>query len=148
MLRYACPSSEASLLAHMAILMYACPPGVQVLEAAARVAEKQAADEGKARVGYHRKSNGFVPSNALSLFRGSCSGCRSLRGRPRARSSAPREGLSVSAPEYQCEPAGGIPPIAMGSVGIRDVCMFARASCIAGNVCTAANLPPASTCQY
>lgn len=30
------------------------------------MAGKQAADEGKARVGYHRKSNGFVPSNAFS----------------------------------------------------------------------------------
>ena len=63
MLRYACPSSEASLLAHMAILMYACPPGVQVLEAAARVADI----ERLVPVVFSLRSQATVSLDSLSL---------------------------------------------------------------------------------
>ena len=63
MLRYACPSAEASLLAHMAILMYACPPGVQVLEAAARVADI----ERLVPVVFSLRSQATVSLDSLSL---------------------------------------------------------------------------------
>ena len=63
MLRYACPSGGASLLARMAMLMYACPPGVQVLEAAARVADI----ESLVPVVFSLRSQATVSLHSLSL---------------------------------------------------------------------------------